>query len=74
MPRKIRQLKAELKKAGFRELTERGKGSHIMWEHSLVPGVAVNLSGKDGDDAKSYQEKAVREAIARVQRSEQAPG
>jgi hypothetical protein len=74
VPRKIRQLKADLKKAGFRQLTERGKGSHIMWEHPLVPGIAVNLAGNDGDDAKPYQEKAVREAIAQVRRVEQSAG
>lgn len=68
MPRSIRQLKADLRKAGFRELTKRGAGSHSWWEHPDVPDAMVNLSGQDGDDAKPYQEKQVREALAKVRR------
>lgn len=30
MPRKVRELKRDLAKAGFEELTKRGKGSHSM--------------------------------------------
>ena len=60
MPKKIRELKAMLKKAGFSERS--GKGSHTKWLHRLYPG-RVTLSGKDGDDAKPYQEKEVKEAI-----------
>jgi predicted RNA binding protein YcfA (HicA-like mRNA interferase family) len=69
MPRKLRQLKADLRKAGFFELRERGKGSHTRWEHPDVAEVAVTLAGHDGDDAKDYQESAVRRAIARVVRA-----
>jgi predicted RNA binding protein YcfA (HicA-like mRNA interferase family) len=57
MPRKIRQLKSDLRKAGFVERTERGKGSHAVWEHPMHPSVFVTLSGKDGADAQAYQEK-----------------
>jgi predicted RNA binding protein YcfA (HicA-like mRNA interferase family) len=60
LPKKIRELKAMLKKAGFSEHS--GKGSHTKWLHSLYPG-RVTLSGKDGDDAKPYQEKEVKQAI-----------
>lgn len=63
MPRKIRQLKADLRKAGFSERP--GKGSHTNWAHPLVPG-GVTISGHDGDDAKPYQEQAVREALQKV--------
>ena len=66
MPRKIRQLKADLRQAGFIELRDRGKGSHTRWEHPIVPGLAVTLSGRDGDDAKSYQERDVRLAVTRA--------
>jgi len=60
MPCKLRQLKAQLRKAGF---TERpGKGSHTRWSHPLVPD-PITLAGHDGDDAKSYQERAVQEAL-----------
>ena len=73
MPRKIRQLKSDLRKAGFVERTERGKGSHAVWEHPMDPSAFVTLSGKDGTDAQAYQEKQVRAAIAQVQRAGQMP-
>ena len=63
MPRKIRQLKAELRAAGFRELPGRGKGSHSVWSHTERPEVSVTLAGGDGDDARHYQERAVSQAI-----------
>ena len=66
MPRKIRQLKADLRKAGFVEDADRGKGSHSRWHHLSAPGSRVTLSGHDGDDAKPYQEREVRETIAKV--------
>ena len=62
MPRKIRQLKADLRKAGFVELTERGKGSHTLWRH-LSSGVTVTMPGQDGDDAKPYLERELRDKI-----------
>jgi predicted RNA binding protein YcfA (HicA-like mRNA interferase family) len=60
MPRKIRQLIADLLRAGFSD--RGGKGSHRNFTHP-DSGQPVTLSGKPGDDAKPYQEKAVREAI-----------
>jgi predicted RNA binding protein YcfA (HicA-like mRNA interferase family) len=67
VPRKIRQLKSDLKKAGFVERPHRGKGSHSFWVHPEHTGVSVTVAGHDGDDAQGYQEKQVREAIARAQ-------
>ena len=64
MPRKIRQLKAALRKAGFVALPRRGKGSHVIWKHP-GSGAEVNLAGADGADAHHYQEREVRDAIAR---------
>ena len=61
MPRKIRELKSRLRKAGFK--MRPGKGSHTRWTHPKLPEQPVTLSGKDGDDAKPYQEKQVGEAI-----------
>ncbi len=61
MPRKIRQLIADLETAGF-VLTPGGKGSHRKFRHARFPG-SVILSGKDGEDARHYQEKQVRNAI-----------
>jgi len=61
MPRKIRQLRADLRRAGFYQ--DRIRGSHTIWKHPLIPGVSANLAGSDGDDAKRYQEEEVRLAI-----------
>ena len=58
MPRKIRQLKADLRSAGC--MMRPGKGSHTVWGHPLVPD-SVTIPGNDGDDAKPYLERAVRE-------------
>jgi hypothetical protein len=62
MPRKLRQLRAELRRAGFVLDPKRGKGSHTYWTHPLVP-YPVILSGNDGDDADHYQERDVRNAL-----------
>ena len=61
MPRKIRQLVADLESSGF-VLVLGGKGSHRKFRHARFSG-AVILSGKDGEDAQHYQEKQVRNAI-----------
>ncbi|MCO6458427.1 MAG: type II toxin-antitoxin system HicA family toxin [Pirellulaceae bacterium] len=52
MPRKIRELLADLKAAGFEEIPG-GKGSHRKLTHPRYHGV-VTLSGTLGDDAKPY--------------------
>ncbi len=62
MPRKGRQLKADLRKAGFRP--KRQKGSHVAWEHVRYPEITVHLALGDGDDARHYQEDDIRDAIA----------
>jgi predicted RNA binding protein YcfA (HicA-like mRNA interferase family) len=62
MPLKVRQLIADLTRAGF---TDRGgKGSHRNFTHPK--GVRVTLSGGSGDDAKRYQERDVRRALEAV--------
>lgn len=60
MPRKIRELIAELKAAGF--VDRGGKGSHRNFMHPKC-SMPITISGKLGDDAKPYQERAVRDAI-----------
>lgn len=60
MPRKIRELKAGLLKAGFTYRS--GKGSHTVWSHPLLL-YSLTLSGKDGADADRYQERDVRNAL-----------
>ena len=64
MPRKIRQLKVDLRKAGAYQVSQ--EGSHTKWKHPFVPAVTLILSGHDGDDAKPYQEKAVRDLLQRI--------
>jgi predicted RNA binding protein YcfA (HicA-like mRNA interferase family) len=60
MPRKIRELIADLKAAGF--VDRGGKGSHRNFIHPNC-SQPVTISGKPGDDARPYQERAVRDAI-----------
>ena len=60
MPPKIRDLIAELERAGF--INRGGKGSHRNYIHPNVTE-PITISGKSGDDAKHYQVRAVRLAI-----------
>lgn len=64
MPPKIRQLKAKVQKEGFKRVP--GKGSHTRWRHPLLPDLVLVISGNDGDDAKPYQEKEVRDALSKL--------
>jgi predicted RNA binding protein YcfA (HicA-like mRNA interferase family) len=59
MPRKIRQLIADLERAGFEN--RGGNGSHRNFEH--IKGLRVTISGKLGADAKHYQEREVTRKI-----------
>ena len=65
MPRKIRDLIRDLKKAGF--VDRGGKGSHRNFVHPKVIK-PVTISGNEGDDAKHYQEKAVHLAIEEAEK------
>nr|VFK19713.1 MAG: Predicted RNA binding protein YcfA, dsRBD-like fold, HicA-like mRNA interferase family [Candidatus Kentron sp. LPFa] len=65
MPRKVRDLIKELKNTGFIEIGGAGKGSHRKFMHAKYRG-AVTISGRSGDDAKTYQEKQVTQAIKDV--------
>lgn len=62
MPRKVRQLIADLEKVGF--VNRGGKGSHRNFTHSK--GLRVTISGGAGDDAKHYQERDVRRALIAI--------
>jgi predicted RNA binding protein YcfA (HicA-like mRNA interferase family) len=59
MPRKVRQLIADLEKAGF--MDRGGKDSHRNFTHPQ--GLRVTISGGAGDDARHYQERDVRRAL-----------
>jgi len=60
VPPKIRELIAELERAGF--IDRGGKGSHRNFAHPMVAR-PVTISGDPGDDAQHYQVRAVRLAI-----------
>jgi predicted RNA binding protein YcfA (HicA-like mRNA interferase family) len=60
VPKTIRELIADLEAAGFED--RGGKGSHRNFVHPKV-AKPVTISGKAGDDAKKYQERAVSKAI-----------
>ena len=63
MPKKIRELKSLLLKAGF--TYQPAKGSHTKWKHSKL-SKAIIIPGKDGDDAKIYLEKQVNESLEKL--------
>ena len=63
MPRKVRQLIADLERAGFRN--RGGKGSHRNLVHPK--GVRATVSGNASHDAKPYQEREVRRKIEEAQ-------
>jgi predicted RNA binding protein YcfA (HicA-like mRNA interferase family) len=63
MPKKVRELKAMLRNAGF--FVKPGKGSHTVWGHRALTAKIV-ISGGDGDDAHRYQERDVREILRKL--------
>lgn len=65
MPPKIRELIAEVEQAGF--VDRSGQGSHRNFVHPEASR-PLTISGKPGDDAKHYQMRAVRAAIAEVKK------
>lgn len=72
MPRKLRDLFKDMRKAGFDELPGRGKGDHAVWRHPAAPMHQLTIDGRPGDDAKPYQEKQVRTAIVAVAAAREA--
>ncbi|MBZ8183312.1 type II toxin-antitoxin system HicA family toxin [Oscillatoria salina] len=66
MPRKIRELKAQIARYGFIYLPKRGKGSHERWRHPILRKT-LTISGKDGDDVPLYLEKQLAELITELE-------
>ena len=62
MPKKVRELKQYLSKAGFVLQKGRGKGSHTYWLHPDLESPLI-MPGKDGDDAPVYLERQVNKAL-----------
>jgi predicted RNA binding protein YcfA (HicA-like mRNA interferase family) len=60
VPPKVRELVAELERAGF--VDRGGKGNHRNFVHPQV-AKPVTISGSLGDDAKQYQVRTVRLVI-----------
>jgi predicted RNA binding protein YcfA (HicA-like mRNA interferase family) len=56
VPRKIRELVAELERAGF--VDRGGKGGHRNLVHPKVSN-PIPISGASGDDVRHYQIRAV---------------
>jgi len=68
MPKKIRELKSLLSKAGF--TVKPAKGSHSKWTHPRL-AQAIIICGKDGSDAKQYLEKQVIDSLAMLKKLDQ---
>ena len=66
MPRKIRELKAQIAREGFVYLAKRGKGSHERWWHPLLRKT-LTIPGKDGDDVPLYLEKQLAQLLTQLQ-------
>ncbi len=67
MPRKLRELRelrAELRRAGF--FMDHQTGSHEQWRHPALASVPITLSGRDGSDAKGYQEREILKVLTRL--------
>ena len=67
MPKKIRELLKLYMKAGAEIDVGHGKGSHRKIKHPSLNGCLV-VSGKDGDDAKRYQEKDLETFLKIIQK------
>jgi len=64
VPRKIRELINDLRRAGFVPV-KGGKGSHHKFRHPKHAGSLI-LSGHEGTDAKRYQERQVKDGIKKI--------
>ncbi len=67
MPRKIRQLLEDYKKAGYYIVPGAGKGDHRKLKHPSVKKSYI-LDGKSGSDCKHYQEKDLKAALKELEK------
>jgi predicted RNA binding protein YcfA (HicA-like mRNA interferase family) len=65
MPRKIRELISDYRRAGAKIDRSGGKGSHRKVRHPKFAGVVI-VSGRDGDDVRRYQERDLQEFLRRI--------
>jgi len=68
MPRKVRELRANLRRASSLEVRGRGKGSHSFWRHRDYPDLRTTLSGQVSQNVRDYQESQIAVVIAEVKR------
>ncbi len=66
LPRKIRDLERDLRRAGF--VRRQGKGSHRQWVHHLMPDRPLTMSGSLGTAGRRYRETQIREVLADLER------
>jgi len=67
MPRKIRELKAQIAREGFVKLPNRGKGSHERWRHPRIKET-MTIPGKDGSDVPRYLEKQLAKLLSALEK------
>jgi predicted RNA binding protein YcfA (HicA-like mRNA interferase family) len=67
MPRKIRDLIRDLRKAGFVIVPGGGKGGHRKMTHETHDGLTAIIAGHDGDDARHYLEKQIASLIRQAE-------
>lgn len=72
MPPKVRELVVMLRQAGF--VSRTATGTHTFRSPPLLPRQRLSLAGRDRDDAKQYQERQVREALAILRDVEETEG
>lgn len=65
MPRKLRELKAQITREGFVCQPKRGKGSHERWRHPLLIKI-LTIPGKNGGDVPIYLEKQLVQLLAEL--------
>jgi predicted RNA binding protein YcfA (HicA-like mRNA interferase family) len=68
MPKKVREVKKILSRAGFDY--RQGKGSHTVWFHPDWEGRIV-IARKDGDDAPTYLEQEVEDALLALEQRQE---
>ncbi|MGH2516554.1 MAG: type II toxin-antitoxin system HicA family toxin [Ktedonobacterales bacterium] len=73
MPRKLRELRRDLRRDGWYLDRQRGT-SHQTWKHDLALDFPIVLAGHDGADAKDYQEKLVHEGQQRTREARRKKG
>jgi predicted RNA binding protein YcfA (HicA-like mRNA interferase family) len=69
VPRKIRELRADLRRAGF--TIDHQTGSHQVWKHPDLRGIGAVIAGQDGADAKPYQETQVRRVLQALREAQE---